>query len=1352
MRYALCGIMLINPWYLIGAEAETAAEVLAEDADELAVRDEIEKEVKESKGTMSFDTLFAIWDKTTKATSKAWSKTRDVASKGGQTGAELLALIPKSLLTSLIQKEAGIKNVSITSGPVGYKNSLYITGTTTAAGKPVFVTLLYAPKVPDQKRGGNSLSFGVPAGTPLDQLIPGANVSALGTVPITDMRVVVSDFDYTDPNNSYPIVSGANILVGLDPTAMNIFNPEKLKDLIDIQGGSILGVATITKSTQEEKEGGKGSVATTFKVIVPPTTIKLKKFKLSTLVDTLNIPVPDKIKSELARVELDQLNIAMDFTPNYQSFDLSGVADLFGVKNVKTDYKIYKADRSSTDKGGASAKEGTPAQSDTVLVNELLIEMPDSWSIAQQIPELTMLESVSAKDQRLLLVSRSHQDLEGVDVPAGVSYSGVIQLDKLGDNQFLRGLGNVLGNDVILRGTLSTKLSDSKFEVAIGENRIKEAKVSLGDLVPSKFAPAKKDLSKIMLSLGEFTMKIDGADNTQSIRVTGKAAMGNTQFPVELRANYKEGEWKSDLILTMEQKAPEIEALDMLESLPFSSMTFALIQDPFVDPVSGMAYEEGLNIGGYLSFTGDLSFVKKLFPIKGLDGLNISGVIEKLDPAKLVRNIKLEASIPGAGSLKIGSVTMSSPRLYISLGTTTAFGIEGSMTIPIPKEFRPKGDVSRSPAKTAYTPVTIADIATSMDVEEPNVDTTATGPVVYEAPISAASTVTDQDIFIIEDTIPAAEEQAEFAPAVEEEPSPEDLSPLPELVSVEEDLSVYDAPVGDNKNLTLTGSLAVAGEAGVMSCEMDGVVDILGLILKNVAFEGQVVIAAPPIPTGLGFRADMQIGTGPNAKTINFAAKMAVGSTTTSYAWFGSFKGGLYLSDLVNLSYNVAKRAPKSTQKMRDDFFGAMNKIPKLGIDELEIAIVPIPTTIVGRSYEVGTLFDMKFVLFGAHGLAKAKMGLTGMELEGAIDKITIPSKSPLVILSNFDGSKGPSVRFIVGSSDGVQSLVKNQFSIDGSMEIKPLGMKSATQVLMTPTGGEFKMVEKMYGIYETELEGSLPGTHITKTRLKGKFKQDGLTKLSKMLRDACNDFINESDRELNKVRDELIKTYDDKINTQRAIVRQERERATAELNKANQKAQIDIKREEDKTRAEIARLKKKISDKENECKRASWYRKADVCLTTGAQITGYGAQLAAQETYLKGLLRPGKDVAKGTLGAAKDIVNVTPIDSDPRVASLITAKETALAGIKIGNISAQGLGEIGKALATLGDQAVNLKSVTLDANVADLMRLKLPKFSIEGIFFGKKLHIKELEIDLSNKKTLDLLVGKILNLVKKIG
>lgn len=1552
-RFLLCGALLCLANSIVCQEEQEVSMSVEEIQQTEALQEEIEKDIKESKGSISFDKLFAIWDKTTNAVSKGVSK-----------GASLLDLLPKSLLNSLIQKQLGLKNVSISKGPKEFKHSFTITGTATASGKPVFVTLLYAPKVPGKKKGGNSLSFGIPAGTPLDQIIPGANVSALGTVPITDMRVLVSDFEYTDPANFYPIVSGLNVFVGLDPKGLSILNLESIKSIVQFEGAPILGVATIERvSAENEDKPEQKKFKPTFKVIIPPSALKITEVKLTQLMNLLQVPVPASMQKELAAVIMKDIKIGIDLNPEYPSFSINGDAVISG-DSILVSYKIFKADDISQNQPEVLEAD---AKKKTVIVNELMMNMAPTWNAAKYFPELKTFGHQPLFKSSIRLVSKSYHDInldadidggfdvevvldpksipllntekvkkivqleeasiigmmnmrattkeeqekgessfkatykiiippsaikitevklsdlidivsigmpadvraelakvmlknitigldftpglekftidgdiqffgshalavyslfkadekhagrqEGVnpnkvwvnklsikmpptlqvskvlsslksianlkvseaslelvstgyydasndmDVPSGLAFDGFVNLSTASSNPVLKAVGNAIGGQIELHGVIPADMANAQFEAVVKKDRLSKLSLSLGDLVPSSLGAVKKELSKASYSLDEFRMRVGGSNVKQLVEIHGTTALGDIKMPTDLdmafvknpnAATQEEsiltGSWKANLIMTVPSGAEkDIPALDAMSTLPFSSLKMAMIEAPFVDPVTGIDFKEGLNIGGYLGFIGNLSFVKKLFPIKGLDGLNISGLVEKIDSEHLSRNIKLEASIPNASSLKIGSVTITSPKLYISLGTMTAFGIEGSMTFPIPKEFRPKRKGALTPAKTAYIPVTIADIATSVDTLE----TEALIDQAQEAegnlaPISEESKVVGDDIFITEEAPPAEED---LVPLAEEalEGLEDDLSPLPVLVDVEEDLSVYDAPAGDNKNLTLTGSLAVSGEAGIMSCAMDGVVDIRGLILKDVGLEGQVVIAAPPVPTGLGFRADMQIGN----KTIQFAAKMAVGTTTTSYAWFGKFKGGLYLSDIVNLSYNVAKRAPAATQAVRDEFFGAMNKIPKLGIDELEIAIIPTPTTIAGKAYQEGTLFDMKFVLFGAKGLAKAKMGLAGMDLEGSLDKIAIPSKSPLFIVSNMDGSQGPSVRFVLGKSEsGVSALLRNQFSIDGNMEIKPFGMRSATQILMTPKGGTFKMVEKMYGMYETELEGTLPGTHFTKSRLKGMFKQDGLTKLSKALRDASNDFINTSQRELKKARNEIKRTYNEKIEKQRQIVRQEREKATGSITKANQKAQTDINKEIEKARAEIARLEKKIKDKERECNKAKWYRKADVCIKTGAEITGYGIELGAQKTYLEALLKPGKTVTKGTLGAAKGAVNLTPIDSDPRVASLIAAKEAALAGIKIGNMSAQAIGEMGKALATLGDQVINLKSVTLDASFQDLMRLKLPKFSIEGVFFGKKLHVKEFEIDLSNKETQKLLIGKIMNLINKV-
>ena len=91
----------------------------------------------------------------------------------------------------------------------------------------------------------------------------------------------------------------------------------------------------------------------------------------------------------------------------------------------------------------------------------------------------------------------------------------------------------------------------------------------------------------------------------------------------------------------------------------------------------------------------------------------------------------------------------------------------------------------------------------------------------------------------------------------------------------------------------------------------------------------------------------------------------------------------------------------------------------------------------------------------------------------------------------------------------------------------------------------------------------------------------------------------------------------------------------SGELQKAKKGGMSKVDKGIAKTKATISRIKAKIKSLKKKCKKAAWYRKADVCARTAAEITAQGTALAAQETYLKTLLKPGKKIVKGVVGLA---------------------------------------------------------------------------------------------------------------------
>lgn len=538
--------------------------------------------------------------------------------------------------------------------------------------------------------------------------------------------------------------------------------------------------------------------------------------------------------------------------------------------------------------------------------------------------------------------------------------------------------------------------------------------------------------------------------------------------------------------------------------------------------------------------------------------------------------------------------------------------------------------------------------------------------------------------------------------------------------------------------LEFLGAIDLKGDSGSIVAAMDGTwknpFGIKGLTLHGVGLEGTVNFATM-LPSGLGIRAAMDIGK----QQIEFAAKGELGSTTTEMMLAGSLKNGLYFNDLIVLTGKMVSAATNI-----DFVKNVAKKIPKIGLKEINMSIAPLPVTIAGKSYPEGISADMKMKLFGATGIVTAQMGANGITGKGSLEKVSVgPFR-----LTSMDGTEGPSININITQKSGEQGPVG--FVLDGKLALKIFGgISQAVTFSLNADGATFRIIHKLFNVFESDIEGVGSIDNIEDTQLKGSFKQDGLEQLTKQLRKASKAFIEKAEEDLKKAKQKVKEEFDGKIEKQREIVKKEQEKAQQAIKGAKQTTENAIQKEIASTKARIAKLKEDINQKKKKCKKAQWYRKADKCAKSGAQITALGVQLAAQETYLNSLLKPGKVVVPETIGAAGSAVKAIPVDADPRVASLIAAKETALAGIKVGKYSAQGIGELGKAVAKLGDQVANLREVSFEAILKDLTAGKLPSFSIDGTFFGKNARIKDMQLDLEDPfKAAFKIIEKVIDLI----
>jgi hypothetical protein len=1329
----------------------------ASDVKQLAastIQAQAQQYITAGNGKITFDQLIDVW-----------SKASIYINKNAAFAALIVNLMPKDLLNKVINKNAGLTDVAINPGPSEFEGSFILSGNGhTSSGKKITVSLMYAPVVPSYNfdsskphtpvKGGVSLTIGIPADTPISQLFPSLNTKSLGTVQLTDARCVISDCEYYDQTGGFPISKGLTVVLGINPANIGILNTDKVKKFLQFDASAtIYGIASIAPNEQQSEETKKQSaIQKSFKIIAPPHALKISQFKVSQVADLLNVPMPSVVKNELSKIVIQNITVNIDLTQGYENFSIAGVADCFGAKNVEATYKVFKAPLSFKHAAEVEKKVTAAFESgqeigqiaNTVLVNNLTFVMPSSWKVTSFLPQLKALNSIGLNQPTITLTSQSYgDDSTGVDMQRGVTLSGMVDISSFGSNPVLKTLGTILGHHMVLSGVFAADLAASQFNVTIGKDRAKEIKVSLGELVPSTFGKIKSELSKNSFSIGQVDMQFGASDTTKKLRMTGTTTINNFAMPTEFQliapsvtdlaklhqqGTPVSGGWLINLILNIPQKVKGVsEDLDSLDQLPVSNLRLAIIEYPYMDQVNSIYYEKGVNIGGFLGFTGPLSFVKKLLPAKDVTGLNVTGVIG----TGANRNLRLEALLPGAGITLSKGTKMEAMRLAVTVGAQPSFGLEGTINTHVPRQFRPKKG-------RVVTPPADADLATMMDVQNASV-AADTAPSESD---NSPDTVATQDPATGDLVISEADQQvdtpidtSDLATVLEDEP--------PYISDADVDTSAYDQPVGANDELKFMGSINLSGESGVVSCSMDGVVDLMGLILSNVGIMGQIDMLTL-VPSGFGFRATMQIQGGQKPKIMNFAAKVSAGATTTSFVWVGDYKGGLYLSDLVSLANTMVRHSPKASKPYKDAFFAALKKVPKVGVDEIAMSIVPEATDIAGTYYEEGISGSCKFVLFGAHGTGAIKMGYTGVSGNGSLDKVMLPRKgTPVFLLSSFDKKTGPSMSFNIGAKDMSVGAMTNEFSLDGDMEIPILGFKEAAKIMLSATGGSFELSNKpIFGIYQVDMSGTLPFTDVYTAEIKGTFKQDSLTKLSKQLKDASQSFIQRSSKDLETARQAVIKEFDGKIAAQREIVKKEREKGTAAISGAEKDAQAKINKEIEDTKNRIKTLEDRDKRFKKECKKAN--------LKSCAEIIKNGTELAAKKAYLEVLLKPGKTVTKGTLEAAKGIGTVVPIDADPRVASLIAAKDAALTGIKVGSESSKSFGQISKAIADMGDNAVNLQLVEVDVKLKDLVHGKLPKFTIKGTFFGKKVSLRNIQLDMRNApKAIDHLAGHVISNIK---
>ena len=351
------------------------------------------------------------------------------------------------------------------------------------------------------------------------------------------------------------------------------------------------------------------------------------------------------------------------------------------------------------------------------------------------------------------------------------------------------------------------------------------------------------------------------------------------------------------------------------------------------------------------------------------------------------------------------------------------------------------------------------------------------------------------------------------------------------------------------------------------------------------------------------------------------------------------------------------------------------NTVLDISLKNARLTVVPRPMNFNNTSYDAG--FRVKGdASIGDDFDAKldVSVGYDGVEASAGVSKISHP---PFFELKGSRGKEDPSIEIVA-------KLNKDpKVAITGSATL--LGITAESEMMLNDAGFDMYVAGKIFDAFKAEVEVS--GSRVKdggSFRVAATMEQDFLTYFTKHASEEIDkateqtqDDITTAQNDVSNAQREVSKLEGD-INTQRGIVKKERDRDLASLRTAQQ----DVANE----RTKVQRVQNNINAAHNEIgnidarisAKDKWVNDGGDPFTIAARgvealpyFTEQAALRVAKMAEIAGL-ETGKATADAALYLAEKTVqgmhmigNEVPIDMDPRVSGIIVAKETAIGSME---------------------------------------------------------------------------------------
>lgn len=449
---------------------------------------------------------------------------------------------------------------------------------------------------------------------------------------------------------------------------------------------------------------------------------------------------------------------------------------------------------------------------------------------------------------------------------------------------------------------------------------------------------------------------------------------------------------------------------------------------------------------------------------------------------------------------------------------------------------------------------------------------------------------------------------------------------------------------------------------GIMQGTWDRPFDTKGVQLIDLGIGVGVSFKTTPIPMPtMQFKGKIKVGN-PSSPAFAGDATFALDPSNPTQCMIDAGFQQILFSDIVK-----AVQATSPSFKVPTDVKNTVNSI---AITDARLTIVPGITqvTVLENIYDPGFLIKGKSIIDGYATSLLVGISSAGITAGASMTGIIYP---PYFSFTGAQGKPDPYFNLSLSTTDPKSS----KLAYSGKASV--LKLVTESDMRLSDNGFDLYMKGKIYDKFMAQLQVAAGNTkNGAGFQVKAVMESD----LQKYISDIASAEIDKATKESQKSFRDANNTLTDKqnevlrlnaeIDKQRASVQAARDQDCAKFNDAKDKV--------NKTKKKLNGIKDDIDDKENKIKKLA--KEIDQnklkAIENGAKITKIKADIAGLEIE-KAAAKIGLDAATKALDLLGVTCDATPIDLDPKIASLIAARETADKSLQAAKVIVQGTGAI---------------------------------------------------------------------------